>query len=219
MARRIASTILYRDERTFFEMPSLKSLLFGAGLTIIAAAGSHVVAGFRGMPTAGPAPVSYQPPQPPPIVQPPPVVQSPQPPPAVQPPPVFQPRTGGFSIKADNHHQYLIEATVSGPNGPVTARWLVDSGASGIVLTQETARRLGLRGLRFTEERGTANGETRAALTRLNSLEVGGVTIRDVVAEVSGGGLDINLLGAPWIALFEVHVADDVMTLSPKRKG
>ena len=198
MARRIASTILYRDERTFFQMPSLKSLLFGALLAIIAAAGSHVAGFLQGMPTAGPAPVSYQPPQPPPVVQ---------------------PHAGGFSIKADNNHQYLIEGTVSGPKGSVTARWLVDSGASGVVLTQETAHRLGLRGLRFTEERGTANGEMRAALTRLNSLEVGGVTIRDVVAEVSGGDLDINLLGAPWIALFEVHVADDVMTLSTKRKG
>jgi clan AA aspartic protease (TIGR02281 family) len=216
---RVASTILYRDDRQFFELPSLKSLLFGILLAIIAAAGSHVVAGFlQGMPTAGPAPVSYQPPQPPPVVQPPPVFQPP--PPAVQPPTVFQPRAGGFSIKADSHHQFVIEGTVSGgPKGPVTARWLVDSGASGIVLTQDIARRLGLRGLRFTEARGTANGEMRAALTRLKTLEVGGVTIRDVVAEVSGGDLDINLLGAPWIALFDVHVADDVMTLWPKRKG
>ena len=88
------------------------------------------------------------------------------------------------------------------------------------MLTQETARRLGLRGLHYTEDRGTANGQTRAALTRVNSLEVGGFTFRDVVVEVmGGGGLDINLLGAPWIALFDVRIADDVMTLSPKPNG
>ena len=201
---RVASTILYRDDRQFFD---LRSLLLGTLLAIIAAAGSHVVAGFlSGAPSAGPAPVSYQPAQPPPVAQ--------------APPPVFQPpQPGGFSIKADNHHQYVIDGTVSGPKGTVTVRWLVDSGASGVVLNQETARRLGLRGLDFSEERGTANGVSTAALTRLNTLKVGGVTIRDVAAEVSGGDLDINLLGAPWIALFEVRVADDVMTLSPKRKG
>ena len=66
-----------------------------------------------------------------------------------------------YVIQAGAGGHFVVEAVVNG--APVT--FLVDTGASSVVLTMEDAERVGFRpeSLRFTERFASANGEVRAA--------------------------------------------------------
>ena len=87
---------------------------------------------------------------------------------------VVQPRAGGH---------YVVEAMVNG--APVT--FLVDTGASDIVLTMADAERLGFHPatLRFTQRFATANGEVRGAPVVLREIRVGQFSLFDVPASVN----------------------------------
>ena len=90
-------------------------------------------------------------------------------------------------------------------NGRVDGRqvsFMVDTGASVIALTERDADRLGIRPMRgsYTASVSTANGVVRAAPVTLNSVDIGGLVVRDVRAlVVPGGGLSENLLGLSYL--------------------
>jgi aspartyl protease family protein len=81
--------------------------------------------------------------------------------------------------------------------------FLVDTGASVIALRMRDAARLGIHPVPrdFTAEVRTANGTVRAARTRLASVEVGGLTVRDVDALILPDDvLGENLLGMSYLS-------------------
>jgi aspartyl protease family protein len=90
-------------------------------------------------------------------------------------------------------------------NGRVDGRsisFMVDTGASVIALTERDADRLGIRPVRgaYTASVSTANGVVRAAPVMLNSVDIGGLVVRDVRAlVVPGGALNENLLGLSYL--------------------
>lgn len=90
-------------------------------------------------------------------------------------------------------------------NGKVDGRsvsFMVDTGASVIALTEREADRLGIRPMRgaYTASVSTANGVVRAAPVTLNSVDIGGLVVRDVRAlVVPGGALSENLLGLSYL--------------------
>ncbi len=90
-------------------------------------------------------------------------------------------------------------------NGRVDGRsvsFMVDTGASVIALTEREADRLGIRPTRnsFVAAVQTANGVVRAAPVTLNSVDIGGLVVRDVRAlVVPGGALSENLLGLSYL--------------------
>lgn len=92
---------------------------------------------------------------------------------------------------------FYVEAIVNG--APV--RFLIDTGATTIVLTQEDAKRAGvLPGeAAFTEIASTAGGAAAMARIRLARLTVGRSIDFDVPAAVAGGKLGVSLLGASWL--------------------
>src|SRR5690606_5149831 len=92
---------------------------------------------------------------------------------------------------------YVIEALVNGT--PV--QFLVDTGASDIVLTMEDAERIGLhpRTLRFTRRFATANGEVRGAPVILREIRVGQFSLFDVSASVNEAPLPVSLLGMSFL--------------------
>jgi aspartyl protease family protein len=119
-------------------------------------------------------------------------------------------RTIAFPVSADR--QYWIDATVDGK--PV--RFVVDTGASGVVLNQRDAARLGFTAsdLAFTQTFSTANGRTRGAPVRLADLRIGPIAMTDVPASVNEGDLDQSLLGMRFLEkLAEVTIRNGVMTL------
>jgi clan AA aspartic protease (TIGR02281 family) len=101
---------------------------------------------------------------------------------------VVQPSAGGH---------YMIEAAVNG--APVT--FLVDTGASDIVLTMADAERLGFHPatLRFTQRFATANGEVRGAPVVLREIRVGQFSLFNAPASVNEAPLRVSLLGMSFL--------------------
>ena len=100
---------------------------------------------------------------------------------------------------SDGHFHATLEV-----NGePV--RFMVDTGASGIVLSRRDAERIGLDAGRRSTYLGTAqtaNGRVATAGVRLGLVRLGGFTDTGVPASVSEGGLDTSLLGMSYLDRF-----------------
>jgi clan AA aspartic protease (TIGR02281 family) len=102
-----------------------------------------------------------------------------------------------YVVEAGPGGHYLVEALVNG--APVT--FLVDTGASDIVLTLDDARRIGLepRTLAFTQRFSTANGEVRGAPVVLREIRIGQLSLFDVTASVNEAALEVSLLGMSFL--------------------
>lgn len=111
------------------------------------------------------------------------------------------PASGGariVSIGRDHRGHFKAYGRIDGRQ----VSFMVDTGASVIALTEREADRLGVRPSRgaFTSSVQTANGVVRAAPVTLNSVEIGGLVVRDVKALiVPGRGLNENLLGLSYL--------------------
>jgi aspartyl protease family protein len=99
-------------------------------------------------------------------------------------------------VKGDDGH-YWAQGQVNGS----AVKFLVDTGASAVALTQEDAQRLGYSGsdLTYDYKVTTASGEARAARIRLSSIAVSGAEVRDVDAYVIESGLQTSLLGMSYL--------------------
>jgi aspartyl protease family protein len=100
-----------------------------------------------------------------------------------------------FPVGADGH--FRIEALVDG--API--RFLVDTGATGIVLSPADARRIGFDPdrLRFTGFAETANGTVRTAAVRLDAIEIGPIRLHDLPASVNQAAMRGSLLGMRFL--------------------
>jgi aspartyl protease family protein len=98
--------------------------------------------------------------------------------------------------RAPDGHYYLT-AEVSG----VPVRFVVDTGASQIVLSQEDAERIGIdtKSLAYLGRAYTANGEVRTAPVRLENLAVGSVRHENLRAVVNEGEMGQSLLGMDYL--------------------
>jgi aspartyl protease family protein len=115
-----------------------------------------------------------------------------------------------FRVASDGH--YWVNAQVDGK----PFRFMIDTGASGIVFSRSDARRLGLdpAALDYDRAVSTANGATRAATIRLRQLSVGPITLSDVPALVNAGELNQPLLGMRFLErLGSIEIKDGVLTL------
>jgi aspartyl protease family protein len=95
-------------------------------------------------------------------------------------------------------------------------RFMVDTGASDIVLSRRDAERVGIdpSGLSFLGVAQTANGTVATAPVRLGLVRFGGFTDTDVRASVSGGTLDVSLLGMAYLDRFaSIEITGDTMRL------
>jgi|GEM_PF-1875863 len=116
-------------------------------------------------------------------------------------------------LRAGAHGQFTVDAEVNGE----TVRFLVDTGASKVVLTPKDARRVGYASsdLEYTERFQTANGEVTAAPIELRSIRIGALEMRDVEASVNGGPLGISLLGMTFLGRLERYeIEDDRLVLA-----
>ncbi len=110
---------------------------------------------------------------------------------------------------ADGH--YYAPLTVNGN----AVEFLVDTGATQMVLSLPDAERLGIdpASLAFLGEAQTANGMVRTARVTLPVVEFGPFRDTDVVAYVSEGEMDGSLLGMSYLGQFRIEIANREMIL------
>jgi clan AA aspartic protease (TIGR02281 family) len=116
-------------------------------------------------------------------------------------------------IPRKNGGEFAVRAKINNLHAPM----LVDTGATSVVLTYETARAIGLplELLDYDVELETASGRTRAARLTLDRLAVGSVVERSVPAlVVPRGQAKNNLLGMSFLDRLESwEVRADRMTI------
>ncbi|MFA5538149.1 MAG: TIGR02281 family clan AA aspartic protease [Gemmobacter sp.] len=114
--------------------------------------------------------------------------------------------------RAPDGHYYLL-LTVEGT--PV--RFMVDTGATNVVLSDRDADRLGIdrSALVFTGQARTANGLIRTARIGLDDVRLDGHSEGRLAAWVGDGPLDVSLLGMDYLSRFaRVEIARDRLILT-----
>lgn len=102
-------------------------------------------------------------------------------------------------LDSDGHGQFRVEARVDGR--PID--FMVDTGASSVVLRESAAAKLGIfpRPSEYIGRTSTANGIAKFAPVRLNRIEVNGINVYDVNAAVMPDeALGVNLLGMTFLS-------------------
>ena len=113
---------------------------------------------------------------------------------------------------ADGH--FWLRADLNG----VPVRFMVDTGASNVVLSPDDARRVGINTglLDFSGKATTANGDVRYARATVTELNLGDAKFYDVAVTVNGAEMDGSLLGMSVLAQFaSVEFRGDVLILRP----
>jgi len=103
--------------------------------------------------------------------------------------------TVAFERARDGHFYATLEV-----NG-ADIDFLIDTGATAMVLSRQAAERAGFEPdrLNYTRSAQTANGRVRGAPVRLERVALGPFVDHDVPAVVNGGDLDISLLGMSYL--------------------
>ena len=112
--------------------------------------------------------------------------------------------------RAEDGHYYLT-LSINGTAVP----FMVDTGASGMVLAGVDAERLGIdpASLRFLGEASTANGVVRTAQVTLPTVRLGPFENRDFRAYVTEGKMDQSLLGMDYLGQFRMEFAGGKLIL------
>lgn len=113
--------------------------------------------------------------------------------------------------RAFDGHYYL---TLRLDGTPVD--FVVDTGATDIVLSREDARRIGIDpdALAYTGIAMTANGQVRTARARVGEIAIGAISDRDVAVSVTDGEMPGSLLGMAYLQRFDrIEIADGRLLL------
>ncbi|MEA2930123.1 MAG: aspartyl protease family protein [Hyphomicrobiales bacterium] len=103
------------------------------------------------------------------------------------------------TVRSDARGHFQVEGAVDGRR----LDFMVDTGASMVVLRERDAARLGIfpTPRDYTGRSSTANGIVKVAPVRLSSLEVNGIRVYDVSAAViPDESLSVNLLGMSFLS-------------------
>jgi aspartyl protease family protein len=114
--------------------------------------------------------------------------------------------------RAPDGHYYL---TLDVDGTPL--RFMVDTGASDVVLSRDDARAVGIDpdGLAFTGFAETANGTVRTARVTLQNVALGPILDERLAAYVTDGRMDGSLLGMDYLGRFRIEIDGDEMRLVP----
>lgn len=110
--------------------------------------------------------------------------------------------TRAVQIARGQSGEFALKAKINGVNAPM----VIDTGATSVVLTYETARAAGLplELLEYDVDVETAGGHTKAARLTLDRLAIGKLVERSVPAlVVPHGQMKTNLLGMSFLDRLE----------------
>lgn len=109
----------------------------------------------------------------------------------------------------DGH--YYAQVSVGG----TSLEFMVDTGASDVVLSPQDARKIGVdpAGLIYMGQAATANGMVRTARVTLPEVRFGPFEDKGLAASVNEGAMDVSLLGMSYLGQFQITIAGDQMVL------
>ncbi|KQT33980.1 TIGR02281 family clan AA aspartic protease [Methylophilus sp. Leaf414] len=112
------------------------------------------------------------------------------------------------TLKRGPDGHYSAEALINGER----VRVLVDTGATGVAISQHVADRLGLASTDAINTH-TANGNAVSYLVRLKTVQLGGIVANDVAATITPGLEGDALLGMSFLGRMDVRLYRGVMTI------
>ena len=118
---------------------------------------------------------------------------------------------GWTTLERGANGHFFADAQVNG----TTVHFLIDTGASGVALTADDARRAGLQ---FSEQEFSpvgsgASGEVRGKLVSLDHVSLGGRQVDNVSGVILEGG-EMSLLGQSFLSqMGTIEISGDRMTI------
>ena len=119
---------------------------------------------------------------------------------------------GGVEFRRAKDGHFYIEATVHG----IPVNFLVDTGATDVVLSVEDAKRLKkhLKYLNKKKTYHTANGTIKALYVEISEMQIGGFVVNNVKASVNVSPMRTSLLGMSFLQYFNFNMTGDKLTLN-----
>lgn len=117
-------------------------------------------------------------------------------------------------LKRNRHHHYVANGKINQQN----VTFMVDTGATVVSLSPQLAAKLGLKaGARGYAH--TANGTTETRAARIDTLQLGSITLHDVPASITFGmqANDAILLGMSALKDIAFTHRDGTLTLTQYR--
>lgn len=124
------------------------------------------------------------------------------------------PASGGrVVLTADGAGHFMTPGTINGK----TVQFMVDTGATSVILGQSEATRIGLKPDNAQKVRiSTANGVVEGQTFKLASVRVGDAEVREVTAVVLPQPMPFVLLGNSFLNRFQMRRDSDQMTLEKR---
>jgi len=112
-------------------------------------------------------------------------------------------QSGELEINLSQDGHFYIDVKINN----ISVRFMIDTGASDIVISLKEAQRLGInyKKLNFNKSYQTANGISWGAGVRLDEVEVGNVVFHDVAASVNNADMGSSLLGMSFLRRFKKY--------------
>ena len=126
--------------------------------------------------------------------------------------------SGNVTIRANSSGQFVLEALVSRKGKLLPVKFLLDTGASDVVLSPNVSSRLGfdMKAIRFNRPYQTANGVVLGAPLQIERINIGTISVENVSASINGAEMGLSLLGMSFLRrLSGFDVKHSIMTLEP----
>lgn len=120
---------------------------------------------------------------------------------------------GQIIVPRSRDGHYYLAVQINGAD----IRFVVDTGATDMVLTKSDATSAGLNPdqLSYLGRANTANGEVQTAFVRLDTVQLGQITDRNVSAVVNGGEMEQSLLGMGYLQRWgRIEIANNELILT-----
>lgn len=111
-------------------------------------------------------------------------------------------------IKRRSGKTPVVEVTF---NGGQVFEMIVDTGASGTVITSEMAQSLGVTPEGSVTADTASAQDVKFATTTVESIAVAGAVAKQVRVAIGGGGLEVGLLGQDFFGQYDVTIRQDVV--------
>ncbi|WP_249548705.1 TIGR02281 family clan AA aspartic protease [Anaplasma phagocytophilum] len=117
----------------------------------------------------------------------------------------------GASVRKSSDGHFYVFASINGEN----IKFLVDTGATDVVLSHKDAHRIGahMRPSKTSKTYHTANGAIQAQYFLIPEMKVGALIARNVGASISTSQLETSLLGMSFLKNFRFVMKKDELVL------